>query len=253
MKLNAIEKALMILTSFKDSNRPMGTIQLAKQLEIHKATVSRVLATLKKYDFVDQDPRSRLYRLGPAVATLAQALNQSMEGQIAVIAQPYLDELRDFAQETVHLEIEGGNYIYLASASRGPQALSVSVSVGDRTWPHVHAGAKAIAAFSAPKRLESMLAGDLPVFTEHTITDPGLLMVQYKQIRETGIAYDRGELDDHIYAMGAPIFNHESKPVAAVVVIAPSFRFKTGNQKKLIDKLQETAATISTRLLSKRS
>jgi DNA-binding IclR family transcriptional regulator len=60
-------------------------------------------------------------------------------------------------------------------------------------------------------------------------------------------------LDDHIYAMGAPIFNHESKPVAAVVVIAPSFRFKTGNQKKLIDKLQETAATISTRLLSKRS
>ena len=226
---------------------------MADNLGIHKATVSRVLGTLKKHDFVDQDPQTRLYRLGPAVAILAQALNQSLEGQITAIARPYLDKLRDIAAETVHLEIVGGNHIYLASASRGPQALSVSVAVGDRVWPHVHAGAKAIAAFSAPKQLESLLSGELPVFTENTITDPGLLMVQYKQIRETGIAYDRGELDDHIYAVGAPIFNHESRPVAAVVVIAPWFRAQSRDEEQLVKHLRETAATISARLLSTRS
>jgi DNA-binding IclR family transcriptional regulator len=252
VELNAIEKALVVLLSFKDNNRACGTVELADRLGMHKATVSRVLNTLKKHNFLDQDPQTKLYSLGPAVASLSQALGQSLEGRLLGIAQPYLEELRDKVAETVHLEVLGGNNIYLAFTARGPQPLSASVAIGDRTLPNVHAGAKAITAFMAPKRVEAILANGLSSLTKNTITDPGILMVQYKQIRQTGIAFDRGELDDHIDAIAAPVFNHESRAVAAVAIVAPSYRMQGGNDAKLVENLKETAAAVSARLMSTR-
>jgi IclR family KDG regulon transcriptional repressor len=253
VELNAIEKALTVLMSFTSGNHSRGTVELAHKLGMHKATVSRVLKTLQKHGFLDQDPQSRLYSLGPAVASLSQALSRSLEGHIVAIAQPYLDDLRGKANETVHLEVTAGGHTYLAYAARGPQPLSVSATVGERTWPNIHAGAKAITAFAPPKRMERLLAGELPRGTRRSITDPELLMAQYKQIRQTGIAYDRGEFDDHIHAIGAPVFNFESRAVGAVVIIGPSFRMEqNGDEGELIQNLKETAAAISARLMSTR-
>ena len=47
---NATEKVLKILTAFLPFNEPKGTLELARTLGIHRASVSRILGILKKYE-----------------------------------------------------------------------------------------------------------------------------------------------------------------------------------------------------------
>ena len=99
--------------------------------------------------------------------------------------------------------------------------------------------------------VEEHLSAQLPVFTSKTITDPEALKRQYRRIRETGLGYDHEEYDLEVDAVSAPIFNHQGKPVAAVVIIAPSYRMDSGAGSKTVALLKETAAEISARLFAR--
>jgi DNA-binding IclR family transcriptional regulator len=250
MEHNAIEKALLVLSSFAGGNRPIGTVELAERLGLNKTTVSRTMTTLKKHNFLDQNPKTKQYSLGPMVATLGKAVIQSLDGQISIIAQPYCDRLRDQVGETVHLEVLSGNHLYLAYAVRGPNPVSVAIDVGDIVYPNVHAGAKVIAAFSDPEQVDAWLKNDLPVYTAKSMTDPSRLRARYKEFHDQGLSIDDGEYDENIYALGAPVFNHNNQAVAAIVIVAPYMRKQDLERPHVIRALKESATLVSGRLLA---
>lgn len=246
--MNSYEKALQILLSFTPDNQPQQTVEISRRLGINKATVNRILITLKNKGFVVQDNVTRRYRLGPSAALLGRAVKQSLDGRLVSIAKPYLDELRDKVSETVHLEVLYNDRIFLTYSAKGLRQVSVTPSVGDRMAINANAGAKAIVAFCPEEIIEKHLAGPLAVHTTKTVTDPDIIRKEYEKIRETGFAYDKGEYDDDVYAVAAPIFNHEDQIVAAVVIIAPSFRMSGSIESGSLELLKDTATYISDRL-----
>jgi DNA-binding IclR family transcriptional regulator len=252
MELKTIEKALLVFNCFAEGNSSLSTTELAKTLGTNKATMSRVLSTLKKHDFLEQDPSTRRYRLGPAMAQMARAVNRNMNGEVTAVAKPIVDQLRDEVGETVHIEVLSGNNIYLAYAAVTPNPVSLTIEVGDQVMPHAHAGAKAILAYSEPDVIERWLARNFFPLTENTVTDPDELREIYREIRQTGVAYDWEEYLHEIYAIGAPIFNHVDKPVAAVVIVVPSYRMGKEWNSHFIDMLKEAANKISKGLHSSR-
>jgi DNA-binding IclR family transcriptional regulator len=252
MELKTIEKALMVFKCFAQGDSSLGTTELAKKLRINKATMSHVLSTLKKHEFLEQDPRTRRYRLGPAMVEMARAVNRALSGTVVEVASPFADALRDKVGETVHIEVVSGNNIYLAYVAVTPNPISLTIEVGDQVMPHAHAGAKAIVAFSQPEVIENWLARDFFPFTEKTITDPDELRKIYAEIRETGIAFDSGEYLREVYAIGAPIFNHENKPVAAILIVVPLYRMGKKWNHHFISQLKKSANTISMQLHSSR-
>lgn len=252
MELKTIEKALQVFKCFAQENSALGTTELSRKLDINKATMSRVLKTLKKHDFLEQDPNTMRYRLGPAMARMARAVNRNMNGEVVTASKPFVDKLRDLVGEAIHLEVLSGNNIYLAYAAATPNPISLSIEVGDRVMPHAHAGAKAIVAFSKPEEIERWLTRDFFPFTENTVTDPDELRKIYDEIRRTGIAYDWEEYLYEIYAVGVPVFNHENNPVAAVLIVVPSYRMERKWDSRFIEALKETANKISSRLHSSR-
>lgn len=249
MEHNSIEKALLVLSNFEDGNRPIGTVELAQRLGLNKTTVSRIVNTLKRHHFLEQNPRTRQYGLGPKIATLGKAIIQSLEGQISMIAQSYCDRLRDQVAETVHLEVLSGNQFYLSYAVRGPNPVSVAIDVGDRVYCNVHAGAKAITAFSYPEQVDYFLNNHKAAYTSKSITDKTKLRELYVKISEQGYSIDDGEYDENIYAIGAPIFDHNNQAVAAVVIVAPYMRKNELEKDHVIGLLKEAATLISGRLL----
>lgn len=252
MELKTIEKALMVFKCFAQEDSSLGTTELANRLNTNKATMSRVLTTLKKHDFLEQDPQNRRYRLGPAMVEMARAVNRTLSGTVVEVAGPFADALRDEVGETTHIEVLSGNNIYLAYVANTPNPISLTIAVGDRVMPHAHAGAKAIVAFSKPEVTENWLTRDLLPLTENTITDPDELRKIYEKIRETGIAFDSGEYLREVYAVGAPIFNHENNPVAAIIIVVPSYRMGKKWNRRFITQLKKTANSISSRLHSMR-
>ena len=248
---NSIDKALKILSFFAPYNQETGTVEISRKLGFHKATVSRILLNLARHGFLQQNTRTRKFTLGPAIIPLSRAVNQSLKTNIIHIAKPFIDELRDLLQETVILEIlSGENTIlaYIADGPPGPRMVRLAGDMGDRLPINAAAGAKAILAYSSQELRDGLMKKNMPAYTKNTITDSRILEKQLEEIREQGYSYDSEEIDEGTCSYGAPIFNHEKKPVAAVVVTGPSHRIILDRHSRIIAPLKDAAAKISSQL-----
>jgi DNA-binding IclR family transcriptional regulator len=247
-KNNSIDKALTILSAFAPYNNEMGTIEISRKLGFHKATVSRILLNLTRHGFLHQNPKTKKFILGPTILTLAGTVRQSLNNNMLHIAKPFVDDLRDKIKETVILEVISGENTIIVYIAEGPRPIRIAGTVGDILPAHVAAGAKAILAFSSPSVWKRFFNAKLPSFTENTITDPKVLHEQFEDIRRQGFAFDKEEHDIGINAIGAPIFNNEDEPVAAIVVAGPTQRITRDNDSSYVPKVKETAAKISAQL-----
>lgn len=244
-KLNAIEKALEILIAFTPYNEGLGTGEISGKLGLHSATASRILHILADKGFLQQDPHSKRFTLGPAAFDIGQAYINGLSSNLVQLAKPYVDGLRSTLGETVVLEVLSGSSTVMAYMAEGPQRVHIAGTVGDRPPVNAAAGAKAILAFEPPDVVDKLLGGDLCCLTERTITDRDVYKRELKKIRSSGYSLDEEEIDIGINAVGAPIFNHEGKPVAAVVVIGPVQRINGESSSDVVIKAKKAAAEIS--------
>ena len=248
IKNNAIEKALKILSTFIPYNQECGTTEISRKLGFHKATVSRILLTLTEHRFLEQNYQTKKFRLGPVAMNLGIAVRRSLKSDLVHIAKPFIDELRDQLKESVLMEILSKDHTIIAYIAEGPRRVRLAGTIGDYLPIHVAAGAKAILAFSPPQVKSSFLNKKMPRLTPHTITDPQTLDRQFREIKKCGVSFDEEEHDLDINAIGAPVFNGEKFPVAAVVVAGPKTRVSCHSDTPIAIQLKKTAARISERL-----
>ncbi|RJP34034.1 MAG: IclR family transcriptional regulator [Actinobacteria bacterium] len=245
---NAIEKALDILQAFTPYNQEMGTGEISDTLGLHKATASRILRTLADKGFLQQDPDTKKFTLGPVASDIGRAYNNGLSSNLVQLAKPYIDDLRSSLEETVVLEVLSGESTVMAYIAEGPQRVRIAGTVGDRLPVHAAAGAKAILAFSPPEVIEKLIGTDLQPFTAKTITSKKAYRNELSKIRRQVFSFDGEEIDIGINAVGAPIFNHEDRAVAAVVIAGPAQRVTGAGDSEVVRKAKETAANISARL-----
>jgi len=245
----SVDKILKILLSFAPYNHEQGTVEISQKLGFHTATVSRNLQVLTEHGFLNKNPRSKKYRLGQSIITLWDALRHSLDSEIIQVAIPFLDELRDAVQETVVLEILSGDTTVIAYMAEANAPLRIKGTIGDRRPLHAPAGAKAILAFSSLEFINQILSHELARLTPNTITDPKILEDQLRKIKQDGFSFDNEETNIGINAYGAPIFNYENKPIAAVIVAGPTSRIQAQKHQTITSKLKKTAEEISSLLL----
>jgi DNA-binding IclR family transcriptional regulator len=246
--LNSVEKALKILLVLAKYEEGMATGELSEELGFTKPTVSRLLQTLSKHDFVRRSASGRKYLLGKSALDIGRSAHEHIGYQLASIAGPYIDALRDSAGESAVLEIMAGMNAMLVYRANGPHMVGIFPRVGTMIPAHVSPGAKAILAFCPPDIVDNILKPKLHRYTPRTVTDAEVLKKTFKEIRRKGFALAFGEYNVDVNAMGAPVFNHEKKPVAAVVITMPVYRTKHHEQSKLVSLLKGTAASISHQL-----
>jgi IclR family transcriptional regulator, KDG regulon repressor len=254
MDLNSTEKVLQILNAFTPYNEPVGTLELAEQLGIHRSSVSRILLILREYGFVQQDEKTKLYRLGPAVSKLGKSIKQSFRQHLVSKVQPYLLRLSEQVRESAGLVIIEDHQVFVPYRVRGPQPISVSFEHGDRGAINVNCGAKVIMAYLPQNELEEIIRTHpkLPSFTPYTITKWEDILAQCKQIRETGVAYDIEEYNLNVVAVGAAFFDHDDTPLGAITILAPAFRVEVIHDPATLDALKKTAARISAGMARKK-
>jgi IclR family pca regulon transcriptional regulator len=247
-KHNAIEKALVILGQFAINNQALSTMEISRMLGYHKATASRTLLLLKKYGFLEQNEQTKRFKLGPAIMNLGLSINRSLKNDIIQIAKPYLDKLRDTLEESITLEVLSGRNTLITYIAEGPRRIRLGADVGMFFPSIATAGAKAILAFIPSDEWDTFLGADITGFAPKSITDHELFSKQLAQIKQTRIAFDIGEHDPDLNAIGSPIFNIEGTPVAAVVVVGLASRIGCNLDSQMADETRKTAEYISKRL-----
>jgi IclR family pca regulon transcriptional regulator len=215
----SLERGLSILSSF-NSDRPLiGVSELSRDLELSRSTTHRYIATLAQLGYLQQDPDSKRYRLGPRVLDLGFSAINSMD--LREIAAPFLRELSDETGYTVNLAIlDGIDVVYIErcrTARPGQRDIDLNLHVGARLPAYCTAMGKAILAFIPESRLDELI--DRIEFTPrgpNTLTGPGAFREELARIRESGIAVNDEELAYGLRSIAAPIHSHAGEVVAAL-------------------------------------
>ena len=89
--INAIRRAMGILEQLAATRRGLSVTELATAAQLNKATVFRILASLLREGYVEQDSQSERYRLTAKIASLAFAFIDTMGFE--EMCHPYFEEL----------------------------------------------------------------------------------------------------------------------------------------------------------------
>jgi len=133
----------------------------------------------------------------------------------------------------------------VTSIAQGKGSVTIWPRIGDRGPTYAAAGAKAMIAYYDHDAVEAFLAAEMRRFTPQTITDLETLKRGLEKAKKQGVAFCREEISVGVNATGAPIFNHENKPVAAAVIVGLVSRVKCEMKSPMVMALKKTASDIS--------
>lgn len=247
--VRSVERALNIIEALSREEE-MGITELSRELGLNKATIYRLITTLRLHDYVEQVKEDK-YKLTFKIFELGSRIVNRLG--IRKTAFPYLEELAANTKETVNLAaLEENNVCYLDRIeSREP--LRLGMDIGSRFPAHCTALGRVLLAHLNHAELDSCLLkaereGQIQQYTSNTLTDMGMIKKELQNIRQQGYAVESEQYLPGIRCIAAPIFNHAGKAVAAVSVAGPSVRVTDEVVKELIPALKKTTSNISARL-----
>lgn len=237
----SVEKALEMITLLAEG--PMSASEVARRLDTHRSTVSRLSRTLEDFRFVRRDADGSL-RLGSFLATLPA--NDLHRQELVEVARPHLERLGERFGHTVHLAgLEGGDVVYWDKVE-SRQVLRMYSTIGAVAPAHATGVGKAILAHLPPSRRERVLGpGELHAFTDHTLTERGALDARLADIAEHGWSLDAAEHEDFIHCVAAPVLGVGGTAVAAVSVTAPQVLVSREDLVAMVPDLLEVTTRIS--------
>ncbi|MEL7154013.1 MAG: helix-turn-helix domain-containing protein [Pseudomonadota bacterium] len=149
--MSTVDKALGILDLFSESRPSIGLSEVARLLNKDKASVQRYLVALLKRGFLDQDPVSKLYHLGPAMHRLALVREQTYPIEKGV--RRVLTKLVEDTGETAHAShIQNGGLSEVAIVETSFKGTRVYIDPSELL--PLHASASGLAYLSALSPLE---------------------------------------------------------------------------------------------------
>lgn len=244
--IQSVQRAASLLRAFGNGAHELGVSELGRKVNLHKSTVSRLLATLEQEGLVERVPGTEKYRLGYELLRLAGQVTHF--GDVRAAAQPVLADLAERSRETVNLAVLDDDEVINVDQASGPHLVRIGNWVGRRTPLNCVANGKALLAFQPESAIEGILAQPLPRFTERTITDPEALRVELARVRECGYAEALGEIEEGLNAVAAPVWDASGQVVAAVSVSGPAYRVTAERAPELGRLTMDAADGISRRL-----
>jgi IclR family acetate operon transcriptional repressor len=228
-RLSTVENAFRVLVAVSE-HQPIGLGALARLLDLDKAAVQRILATLGDLGWIaPAAPPSTGWELTP---------------ESLVVGRRYAPELRDSARthlEAIQAETAETTGLVMVDHARdrvvvvdvvdSPQALRVTIPIG---FDAPLADFQPFLAFFPDDVLRSRAAAGT-----YTLTAK-----QQAAHRQRGwYVLDLGELD--VGAIGAPVPSRTGTVAAALLLVAPRTRLPRDRQQQIGERLRDAAAAIA--------
>src|SRR5580698_469458 len=149
-----LHKTLDILENIKDKSAGVKLSDLARTVDMPKATVYRILATLESRGFLDRSEDGS-YRMARRLFDLQQPF--PIEQLLNRVAPPLMEDLVGSTRETVNLGILDSGEIVVTNTIESPQSVRMSSKVGSRRYLHTTAIGKVMLASLPEKEVLRLL------------------------------------------------------------------------------------------------
>jgi DNA-binding IclR family transcriptional regulator len=244
--IQSVDKALRVFEFVCRAAKDARVVDIAKALDINKATVFRLLRTFVETGYMEQDPDTDRYRPTMKILSLGNSVMNKME--IRGLALGIIKELSEKSGESVHLSIKDGTMAVIIDKVEARTGTKVSFHIGRRSDLYSTGTGKVFLAHLPLNRLEDYLAETpLDAHTPMTIVDRTVLKRQLDEIRESGFSVDRQENNTGISCVAAPVRNYSDEVVASVSLTGPSVRIEH-NIPRLSELILDYSSRISRKL-----
>lgn len=242
--VQSVDRALAILEVLAHRGTA-GVTELAAQLEVHKSTAFRLIATLEGRGLVEQTEDRGKYRLGMGILRLAGATTARLD--VVQEARSVSRHLAAETGETVNMAVLSESSALYLDQVAGSSALQSHNWVGQHIPLHATSNGKVLLSGLTEERLDEVLGG-LTAYTELTITKKGRLRAEVEKVRDVGYAVAVDELEVGLTAVAAPIHNAHGDVIASLSVSGPTLRLDGERLEEVIPMVVDAAAEVSHRL-----
>ncbi|WHH59278.1 IclR family transcriptional regulator [Petroclostridium sp. X23] len=241
--IQSVDRALTIVETMYNAKEELGVTELADIIGLHKSTTFGLLSTLENRGFVTQNKDTGKYGLGLKFLEIGTEILENMD--VRQIIKPYLRDLSEKYQETVHFAVEDDNMVVYIDKIESPRALVIKSSIGKRNPMHCTGVGKCLLSFMSEEKQNEILKEPLEKYTDNTIVDPKNLNEEIDKIRKNGYSIDNEEIEIGLRCIAAPIFDYKGELLGGISISGPSTRMTDERIVELIEPLKSTASKIS--------
>lgn len=201
----ALERGLLVLTAFERGEERLTQAQLARKLDLPRATVRRALLTLTHMGYVVAE--DKVYRLAPTVLRLAAAYLTT--NSVSRILQPACDVLADEFQASCTAAVLDGPAAVMIARALPRQSPAIGQGIGFRVPATRSALGRVLLSGLDPERRRRQL-GDREV--------PAEIEALLAEVESQGHAYVAHEVEAGFHSLAVPLRRWDDTPIAALNV-----------------------------------
>jgi DNA-binding IclR family transcriptional regulator len=244
MNIQSVQRATDIISLFCKSPHRLGITEIATALKLNKGTVWGLVTTLEQEQFLQQDPDTRKYGVGPKLFELGMVYVSNLE--INVKASRPAQTLADRTGLTARIGILDNDSIMITYHAVPRSEDYMAHQIGPRVPAYCSAIGKALLANLKPAQLKEYLRSvDLVRHARNTIVNRAQLRSDLEETRERGYSIAREEMSPGLAALGAPIFGRNHELVGAISISESPGIVLGKRMEKLSNELMHAAAGIS--------
>jgi IclR family acetate operon transcriptional repressor len=213
----AVDRAAALIDLVVRADEPVSFTELSDETGLARSTTSRLLAALERTDLVQRDT-SGAYVAGSLFAL--HAARQDPWEEMARVARPFLERVRDDTGETAHLGVPQGTAVLHVAQVDSAYLLATRDWTQLQVPEHCSALGKVLYAHGRLPLPEAPL--ERP--TDRSIADLATLETELAQVRRLGCATAVDELELGLTAVAVPVRGPDGEVVAALGVSGPTAR-----------------------------
>jgi DNA-binding IclR family transcriptional regulator len=245
-----LDRSLALLECFGFHRDRWRTNELARECDLPVPTVHRILGVLERQAYVQRDPDTREYRLGPA----ARRLGERSVGvsDLCSVARPVATLLATATDELTSIAVcdERGTGTSVPIVARGTNAMRRRVEEGDAIQLHAGAHAKVLLAHLPAARRDQILGSPLDPLAAGTITNPTALQNELETIHERGFATSFEEVIPGGWTVAMPVRNSLGQVVCALGVSQAASAVSQTTAKRDLKALKRAVGVLEHQLRS---
>jgi IclR family acetate operon transcriptional repressor len=237
--MQTVDKAVELLGYFSERQPEFGLSELARIAGFDKASTRRLLLALIKHDYIEQNSRTRAYRLGAGVLRLARVRETSIP--LEAIITPLLEALVRSTGETAHFSLRSGGTISTVALVETTKSNRIHFVLGEEGSLYATASGIVCLAYSDKRVTNKIFKTGLKAYTDNTVTDELRFRDMLKVVAQRGYHINQEMFEQGVCSIAAPVFNETQEPIGAIAVAAPSSRFGKKAQEAIRVEVQAAA------------
>jgi len=218
--MSALEDAIAILGCFSFEDPALTQAELIRRVQRPKATVSRVMKTLRDTGMLEFDAASRLYRPGIRLFELGQ-ISRSHQNYLDLVHKR-LQHVCEVGGHTGYITVFDGPQLAVLRMLRGSSPIAIATTPGYRAWPHATSNGRAMLALLTDEEWRLRVPDELPILSKNTPRTHEELLERIRAVRETGRSSSSDDSYEGVSSQGIALRDPDSHEVIGVAISYPT-------------------------------